>query len=525
MYSLLYRRVGLLTRLFVICTTFISHLFLHLKGHGDVAHYIPEHRFKLITISLVSLALFVGILIPSIELVIGFVGSTIGLAICIMFPALCFIKVCQKNSTEKQLAQFILVFGFVLMVLGTYANLRAMDEKSSGSFEDEESILKRVEQLPLNLSKHLNESPEIQVDHLILQDVTPSKLGSDLQDLPDPLEILPKSELKAVETKYQEKPVDGLDVIELPKKDSPVEKTSDTEVKLIPLDVRNDEQPSKGEDLKKSNDINNEAIQKEEQEIAIEKNEQKEDDSQSEIKRLEETKKLLQEVKEIKNVLEKQNQETQQLVLQKFDEIVDKVEKIEKVQEEDNKKHEEEKAEKTILNEGKVAEENVVETMPLQESNVVVDKNANIQPKVATNQTENGPIINMLINKNVNNVEPSLKNSQEATVNNKPKLSQDSKVEVEHAPIQRDLLNVQAKDETTDQSASNLNEKISPGDSLRQKRDAVVPVEDCTKPTLNDESKSLTSENEKITRDVKLDVDVGSKIMGSGRDLKSVQDN
>lgn len=394
------------------------------------------------------------------------------------------------------------------MVLGTYANLRAMDEQSSGSFDDGEGILKHVDQLPLNVSKQLNESPEIQVDHLILQAVTPSKLGSDLQYLPDPLEKLPELESKAVETKYHEKPVDGLDVIELPKKDPSDVKTSDAEVKLIPLDVKSDEQPSKGEDLKKSNDINNEAIQREEQEIAIEKKEQKADDAQSEIQRLEETKKLLQEVKEIKNVLEKQNQETQQLVLQKFDEIVDKVEKIEKVQEEDNKKHEEEKAEKIILDEKSVVEENVVESMPIQEANVAIDKNANIQPKVATNQTETGPIISMLIKKNVNHVEPSLKNSQEATVNSKPKLSQDSKDEVEHAPIQRDLLNVQSKDETTDRSAINLDETIS---QLRQKRDAVVSDEDCTKPTLND-------------NDVKLDGDVGNKMMGSGRDLKSVQD-
>lgn len=313
---------------------------LYRRGHADVAHYIPEHRFKLITISLVSLALLVGLLVPSIELIIGFIGSTIGVAICIMFPASCFIKVCQKNSTEKLLAQFLLIFGFVLMVLGTYANLNAIDEKNSGSFEETDHILNHVnnpiEQPAMNLSKQIE-------NVLQLHDVTPSNLESDLKRLPDTIESLPKEpEPIAADGKYHESPVEGLKLIDDTKKDV----AAAIEVKLIPLDVASNDQPVvKAEDSKKSNDINKEAIQKEEQEIAIEKKEKVADDSNSELKRLEETKKLLQEVKEI-IVLEKQNQEKQQLVLQKFDEIVDKVEKIEKVQEEDSKKHEEEKAEK-----------------------------------------------------------------------------------------------------------------------------------------------------------------------------------
>lgn len=76
-----------------------------LQSHSETAHYIPEHRFKYITISMVLGALIVGIFIPSIELVIGLVGSTIGVAICIMFPASCFIKINKKNSTERLAAQ------------------------------------------------------------------------------------------------------------------------------------------------------------------------------------------------------------------------------------------------------------------------------------------------------------------------------------------------------------------------------------------------------------------------------------
>lgn len=80
-------------------------LSFRFQSHSELSHYIPEHRFQYITISIVLSALIIGILIPSIELVIGLVGSTIGVAICIMFPASCFIKTNKKGSTEKLLAQ------------------------------------------------------------------------------------------------------------------------------------------------------------------------------------------------------------------------------------------------------------------------------------------------------------------------------------------------------------------------------------------------------------------------------------
>lgn len=81
-----------------------------LQSHADTARYIPEHRFKYITISMVVVALIVGIFIPSIELIIGLVGSTIGVAICIMFPASCFIKINKKHSPERLAAQVNVFF-------------------------------------------------------------------------------------------------------------------------------------------------------------------------------------------------------------------------------------------------------------------------------------------------------------------------------------------------------------------------------------------------------------------------------
>uniref|UniRef100_T1GKP0 Amino acid transporter transmembrane domain-containing protein n=1 Tax=Megaselia scalaris TaxID=36166 RepID=T1GKP0_MEGSC len=99
----------------------------------DSSHFIPEGPFRGITIFIIVVSLFLALLIPSIELVIGLVGSTIGIAICIMFPAACFRRIIKKESNEKTLAQIIVAGGFILMILGTYANLNAIDEKRSGA--------------------------------------------------------------------------------------------------------------------------------------------------------------------------------------------------------------------------------------------------------------------------------------------------------------------------------------------------------------------------------------------------------
>lgn len=101
LYSLLYRRVG-----FLFHTNFKQLItFYSIQGHSDAAHYIPETRFKPLTITIVVISLVISLLIPSIELVIGLVGSTIGVAICIMFPAACFLKVSKRNTSEKVIAQ------------------------------------------------------------------------------------------------------------------------------------------------------------------------------------------------------------------------------------------------------------------------------------------------------------------------------------------------------------------------------------------------------------------------------------
>lgn len=76
--------------------------------HDGGAHFIPETKFRTITVFIILISLIIGILIPNIELVLGLVGSTIGVSICVLFPATCFICMVKKNTNERILAQVTL---------------------------------------------------------------------------------------------------------------------------------------------------------------------------------------------------------------------------------------------------------------------------------------------------------------------------------------------------------------------------------------------------------------------------------
>lgn len=68
-------------------------------------NHIPEAQFKCITLFIITVSLIVGLLAPNIEIVLGLVGSTIGVVICLLFPPLLFLWISTKHTTEKVLAQ------------------------------------------------------------------------------------------------------------------------------------------------------------------------------------------------------------------------------------------------------------------------------------------------------------------------------------------------------------------------------------------------------------------------------------
>ncbi|CAG4950750.1 unnamed protein product [Colias eurytheme] len=125
--------------------------FLYRKVHPShhdhiINHSIPESTFRCITVAIIAVSLFISLLLPNIELVLGLVGSTIGVLICVVFPTACFINVTFKNTNERVLAKFILVLGLIILVLGTYANLQAA-ENTRDKYDDKYITQERIDKI------------------------------------------------------------------------------------------------------------------------------------------------------------------------------------------------------------------------------------------------------------------------------------------------------------------------------------------------------------------------------------------
>lgn len=249
--------------------------------------------------------------------------------------------------------QFLLVFGFLIMILGTYANLGAIDEQQSGAelpldkkpdiFEPEKP------EIPTKFDKPIfepNVNKDIPPDNLKPDDSElnvktfkrkPIKLSKTQSNGIEPVrEIkLENVEEKNVEVKKAPEPVNPFpqpDEPKIPKIESPIlkpnivvqkENAGDQQAQnVLPNQLPEPAIKEKQADTM----INKDAIQKEEQEIAIDANEHKKVD-------IEQTKQqILAEVKnELVNEM-KQNEAAQKLVLEKIDKISQQVNNIEKMQ-------------------------------------------------------------------------------------------------------------------------------------------------------------------------------------------------
>uniref|UniRef100_A0A8D9AH62 Sodium-coupled neutral amino acid transporter 10 n=1 Tax=Cacopsylla melanoneura TaxID=428564 RepID=A0A8D9AH62_9HEMI len=120
--------------------------FLFRKGHSSHSHYeamshatmvsggshhIPESRFRCITLFIIFVSLLTAMMSSNIELVLGLVGATIGILICVLLPTYIFVRISAKPTTERMFAKFLFVCGVCVMFLGTYANLSATESEST----------------------------------------------------------------------------------------------------------------------------------------------------------------------------------------------------------------------------------------------------------------------------------------------------------------------------------------------------------------------------------------------------------
>ncbi|XP_055311393.1 putative sodium-coupled neutral amino acid transporter 10 [Sitodiplosis mosellana] len=461
------------------CRASLYSLLYH-RSHSEIAHYIPEHRFKYITISMVLVALIIGILIPSIELIIGLVGSTIGVAICIMFPASCFIKINKKNSTERLAAQFLLVFGFLIMILGTYANLGAIDEQQSGA--DVNMPIDRLPDIHVSLptenifiTPSKMESPENKIE------MGPKKQDAVVYEPSHQTKGAKRKTVKTTKSPVQNGPIREIILNKEEKDEIPVRKSLLKEP-IVPIIIKSASnvepnviqniQPPKSNMVanqlaepstdKKSTDsvINNEAIQKENLEMEIDAKE----DRQKDAKR---TKEILDEVK---SQLTQQNELNQKLVLAKINQISETVNNIAQMQ---NRSVAQKKGVSQTENEVQIPIVVTEQTVRLGHDQVKpsVDKNVENLPLPAV------PVAKILVDRHSSSApsqkrvipEPELKETQSNVISERKdsvvvdslKQSVDElpeKVEKMNANVGRDLLSnpndVQAATQTADTAKS-----------------------------------------------------------------------
>ncbi|XP_045766393.1 putative sodium-coupled neutral amino acid transporter 10 [Maniola jurtina] len=155
--------------------------FLYRKAHPThhdhmAPHSIPEGPFRLLTLGIISCALCVSLLLPTIELVLGLLGATIGVLICLVFPAAAFLNVTFKNTNERVLAKFIVVLGLIILILGTYANLQAAEnsrEKYDEKYITQERIDKIVEDFfqKREKSEEVMAKPQLENNPVLQKDV------------------------------------------------------------------------------------------------------------------------------------------------------------------------------------------------------------------------------------------------------------------------------------------------------------------------------------------------------------------
>ncbi|XP_050428247.1 putative sodium-coupled neutral amino acid transporter 10 isoform X2 [Adelges cooleyi] len=172
--------------------------------------HIAETPFKCITFFIVIFSLITGLLMPNIEVVLGLIGSTIGVIINVMFPSMFLVRVANKEHKEKFWAKLILFAGIFIMVMGTFANLFAIQQSLSVSKIAVNEAIKAKEVIPVDtIAKEMLKEIEkpLKIDKLKSKDIEqhPSiklKLNPSEEirvEPPIPVEPVVKSDVKVID--------------------------------------------------------------------------------------------------------------------------------------------------------------------------------------------------------------------------------------------------------------------------------------------------------------------------------------
>ncbi|XP_014243090.1 putative sodium-coupled neutral amino acid transporter 10 [Cimex lectularius] len=173
--------------------------FLYSKiqhGYEGLSHssHIPQTTFQCITLAIITLSLVIGLLLPDIEVVIGLVGSTIGVFVCLIIPGMIFNSLSSKKNNEKLIAQCLVGIGLIIMVLGTYANLFATEEKITKPVAEEEKLPAKP-QPEVEFNKRVIEKV---IDNIKIKNVEKKAPVKESKDPPAGLATIKESDEKVV---------------------------------------------------------------------------------------------------------------------------------------------------------------------------------------------------------------------------------------------------------------------------------------------------------------------------------------
>lgn len=420
-------------------------LFPEKRSSEDIEQrpVLPELHFKVLTVLIVLTAVVTGILVPNVEFVLAINGATAGTLIWYIFPAMFFLRVMTGSSEGKNIAQFVFVCGFTIMLLCTYTTLNTQDKGHVNPVE-----VKPPETLPL-----------------LKKDVTTVK---QLIKIKDP-EIVKESRIEPpnprapVENKSENDKIEDRQKLNISIKDK------DEKVILPSKDTKNGKLQDTGIIPDKNTDVlkDKETVRKKESNI--------------------------EEQNEILNELKKQHEEQQRLINEQR-KILDEL-----------KEHKEEHKNKSLLNQQSSAQINVQQQVP-DKPNLQPPEQRQEKAQEVKNQESNQPQVgNLKLTKD--EIKPpgeaaqqvgNAKLSQDAI---KPPGDLDKGLVKEQAVVQSDngMNNVENKVESVDLNNNDLRLKRSVNTSVDRKEinksEGKNQIDEVKKQNTNEQESKVVKDN------------------------------